>query len=180
MILFSKKTFRPTLKPTQYHLIMYQVALAWLYCAVPGSVHLIQTNVRHTEFLRADPSDRVFWGVGLQALACRECEFESRTGRGCVVCCQLEKSLWWADLSSRGFLPSMVCVSVIKGSNNCYIYSEKVERGQGRERKTFSYHKYQWATVKQSTENPSNLMYNQLAIKLRNKKQWLVIIASNL
>jgi len=34
--------------------------------------------------------------------------------------------------------------------------------------------------VKQSTENPSNLMYNQLAIKLRNKKQWLVIIASSL
>ena len=154
-------------------------------CARSRSLQLIQTIVRHTEFLRADTSGRAVWDECLQALACWNCEFESRPGHGClsrvsVVCCQVEKSLWGADLPSRGFLPSMVCVSVISDSNNCYAYSEKVERGQGRVRKTLSDHKYQWATVKQSTENPSNLMYKQLTIKLRNKKQWVVTIASNL
>jgi hypothetical protein len=74
----------------------------------------------------------------------------------------------------------MVCVSVKKGSNDCYTYSEKVERGQDREKKTISDYKYQRATVKLSTENPSNLMYKQLTIKLRNKKQWVVTIGSNL
>jgi hypothetical protein len=52
-----------------------------------------------------------------------------------------------------------VCVIVIKGDYNCHTDSENVDRGQGWEKKSLSDHKHQYATVKQSTENPSNLIY---------------------
>jgi len=43
----------------------------------------------------ADPGGRAIYAVGLRPLACRDCEFESRQGHGClslvsVVCCQVE------------------------------------------------------------------------------------------
>jgi hypothetical protein len=51
-------------------------------------------------------------------LACRDCGFESRGGHGClsllsVECGQVERSLRRADHSSRGVLPSVVCLCVI-------------------------------------------------------------------
>ena len=57
-------------------------------------------------------------GVGAPPLAYWDCVFEYRRGYGClsvvsVVCCQVERPLSRADHSSRGFLPSVVCLSVI-------------------------------------------------------------------
>jgi hypothetical protein len=54
--------------------------------------------------------------VGLRPLTCWDCGFESRRGRGClsfviVVCFQRSRRV--ADHSSRGVLPSVVCLSVI-------------------------------------------------------------------
>jgi hypothetical protein len=51
--------------------------------------------------LRADPSGRAVYGVGLRPFACWDCGFESRRGKGClslvsVVCCQ-------AEISSTGW-----------------------------------------------------------------------------
>jgi hypothetical protein len=81
--------------------------------------------------------------VGLQPFACWDCGFESSWGHEClslvsVACCQV-MSLRRADHSSRGVLPSMVCLSVIVksrkwggpsplgavatlGDNNSYYY----------------------------------------------------------
>ena len=66
-------------------------------------------------------SGRVGYGVGLRALACWERGFEYHRGNGClsvvsVVCCR--RSLCRADHSSRGVLPSVVCLSVIADSDN--------------------------------------------------------------
>ena len=49
--------------------------------------------------------------VGLRPLACWDCGFECRRGHGClsfvtIVC-------YWADHSSGGVIPSVVCLSVI-------------------------------------------------------------------
>ena len=57
--------------------------------------------------------------MGLRSLACCECGFESRRVRGClsvvsVVCVFRYRSLRRADHSSRGVLPSAVCLSVIE------------------------------------------------------------------
>ena len=54
--------------------------------------------------------------MGLRPLCFSDCRFESRRGHEClfvvsVVCCQ--RSLHRADHSSRGVLPSVVCLSVI-------------------------------------------------------------------
>jgi len=52
-------------------------------------------------------------------LACQDCGFESRLGMDVSFeCCS---SLLWADHSSRGVLPSVVCLSVI----------EEPQRGEG-------------------------------------------------
>jgi len=64
----------------------------------------------------ADPRVRAVYGVGLRPLAWWYCWIESRRAHGrlslvSVVCCQ--KSLYREDHSSRGFLPSVVCLSVI-------------------------------------------------------------------
>ena len=55
-------------------------------------------------------------GLGLRPLACWDCVFDSRRRHGClslvnVVCCQM--FLLWADPSSRGVVPSVMCPSVI-------------------------------------------------------------------
>lgn len=64
-----------------------------------------------------DPSGRAVQGVGLRPLACLDCGFESHRSHGCVsldsvVSCQVE-ALPQVDLSSRGILVSVVCLSVI-------------------------------------------------------------------
>jgi hypothetical protein len=66
-----------------------------------------------------DPSGRAVWGVGLRALSCWDCGFESRQRNGClclvsVMRCQVEGSLLRADHSSRGVLPSVVCLIAIE------------------------------------------------------------------
>jgi len=62
-------------------------------------------------------SGRAFKDVGLLPLAYWDCGFESHSRLGClslvrVVRCQLEVFVS-AYHSSRGFLPSVVCLSVI-------------------------------------------------------------------
>ena len=184
MILFSKKVQTDSeAHPVSF--IGYQFALEWLRSASEARTLLLCTpwdpTAHPDEFKkhRISPG-RSQWPSGLGCGFAGACLLRLRVrippGAWMSVSCEccvlsVEKSLWRADHSSRGLLPIMVCDSVIKGSNNCYTYSEKVERGQGRERKILSDHKYQCATVKQSTDNPSNLMYNHLTIKLRNKKQ---------
>jgi hypothetical protein len=54
--------------------------------------------------------------VGLRPFACWECGFEFRRRHGCllwVLCVVRYRSLRQADHSSRGVLPSVVCLSVI-------------------------------------------------------------------
>ena len=80
--------------------------------------------------------------MGLRPLACWDCGFESRQGNGClslasVVCFHVEFSAS-ADRSSRGILPSVVCLSVIMklrpwltggcwGMENMAIVSESIK-----------------------------------------------------
>ena len=63
-----------------------------------------------TRIADVDPS------VVLRPIACWDCGFESRQGHAYlsfVLCVVTYRSLWWAGHSSRGFLPSVVCLSVI-------------------------------------------------------------------
>ena len=48
MILFSKKTFRQTLRPTQYHLIRYQVALKRLRSTIEATHTVLCRPWEHT------------------------------------------------------------------------------------------------------------------------------------
>jgi hypothetical protein len=67
---------------------------------------------------------RAVEGVGLRPFACWDCGFESRRLHGriflfWVFCVIRYRFLSWADHSSRGILPIMVCLSVIVKPRQC-------------------------------------------------------------
>jgi len=65
----------------------------------------------------ADPIGRAVKGVELRPLACWDCAFKSYRGMDVcllqMLCVVRKRSLRRADHSSRGVLPSVVCLSVI-------------------------------------------------------------------
>jgi hypothetical protein len=85
--------------------------------SIKSALHDVLTGVIYTYYTHvADRSGCAVQGVGLRTIACCDCRYESRRVHGSlslvsVVCCQV--SLRGADHSSRGALPSVVCLSVI-------------------------------------------------------------------
>jgi len=83
-------------------------------------VHYVDSAQR-TEFVQVyllpcSISCRSRWPCGLRPLACRDCGFESRRRQiylSVVITVRWSKSLHRADHSSRGVLPTVVCLSVI-------------------------------------------------------------------
>jgi len=64
----------------------------------------------------ADPSGRAVWGVDLRHFASLDCGFEFRRRHGYllwVLCVVRKRSLRRTGQSSRGFLPTVVCMRVI-------------------------------------------------------------------
>jgi hypothetical protein len=78
----------------------------------------VTSHFHRANLMNADPDGRAVKGVGLRALACWDCVFESRQGRVyiflvVVLCVVRWRSVRRADHLSRGVLPSVVCLSVI-------------------------------------------------------------------
>ena len=87
------------------------------YLSIYLSIYLIYLPIYLSLCLSADPNSCAVKGEGLRrSLACWDCGFESRRMHWylsllSVVCFQVEVSV--SDHSSRGFVPSVVCLSAI-------------------------------------------------------------------